>query len=80
MRKTGVVNGKNGGVLKRKEQTFYSLFDREIPDVLKSVLREEKKGIQSSEFVWNHRPNLIGIGVRINRNMQRVTRLFSIGC
>ena len=46
-----------------------SWFDREIPDVLKSVLRKKKKGVQSSEFVWNHRPNLIGIGVRINRNM-----------
>ena len=38
---------------KRKEQTFYSWFDREIPDVLKSVSEEEKKRFKVFTFSEN---------------------------
>ena len=43
-------------------------FDREISDVLESVLRKKKKEIQLSEFVRNGCPSSIEKGVRINRN------------
>ena len=39
----------------RKRQTFYSLFDREIPDV-KSVLRKKKKEILLSHYSRNRCP------------------------
>ncbi len=44
MRKTKETEEKGGSSLGEKKRTFCSLFDREIPDVLKSVLRKKKKG------------------------------------
>jgi len=55
--KTGVADRRKRRLfLRKKEQVFYSLFDRKIPDVLKSVLKKEKREIRVSEFNENRCP------------------------
>ncbi len=61
----------------RKKRTFYSLFDKEIPDVLKSVLKKKKNGVHVFTFPRNRCSNKFGIGVQINRNTQCPNYIFN---